>query len=265
MEFSIIKTIVSSFVFVFLLFIIANHVINTWFSGNLNESDRNLIEKFETDMSSATTGAPSATTGSATTATTGSATATTASPSATGAPSATTAAPSASPVIDYSTENSENTANLFDKVNAQLDMIRTLKEPYSEIVKTVDFNRDLSGNMLILSNLKTLVNAGIAINDKDLQTNPGIVKLFQYGGNDSIAEIITDMATLNEEKLTELCSKFPSECEKISSTSDRASCMTKTQKQCIKQIEASYIKRISTIVEGHQRIIDRILKKVSSV
>jgi hypothetical protein len=258
MEFSIIKTIVSSFVFVFLLFIIANHVIKTWFSGNLNESDRNLIEKFETDMSSATTGTPSATTGSAT-----------ASPSTTVAPTATTgsatATPSASPVIDYSTENSENTANLFDKVNAQLDMIRTLKEPYSEIVKTVDFNRDLSGNMLILSNLKTLVNAGIAINDKDLQTNPGIVKLFQYGGNDSIAEIITDMATLNEEKLTELCSKFPSECEKISSTSDRASCMTKTQKQCIKQIEASYIKRISTIVEGHQRIIDRILKKVSSV
>ena len=262
MEFSIIKTIVSSFVFVFLLFIIANHVIKTWFTGNLNESDRNLIEKFETDMSSATTattGAPSAMP-SATVATTGAPSAapttTTASPSA---------APSASPVIDYSTENSENTANLFDKVNAQLDMIRTLKEPYSEIVKTVDFNRDLSGNMLILSNLKTLVNAGIAINDKDLQTNPGIVKLFQYGGNDSIAEIITDMATLNEEKLTELCSKFPSECEKISSTSDRASCMTKTQKQCIKQIEASYIKRISTIVEGHQRIIDRILKKVSSV
>lgn len=255
MEFSIIKTIVSSFVFVFLLFIIANHVIKTWFTGNLNESDRNLIEKFETDMSSsptATTGAPSA----MPSATTAAPTTTTASPSAT---------PSASPVIDYSTENSENTANLFDKVNAQLDMIRTLKEPYSEIVKTVDFNRDLSGNMLILSNLKTLVNAGIAINDKDLQTNPGIVKLFQYGGNDSIAEIITDMATLNEEKLTELCSKFPSECEKISSTSDRASCMTKTQKQCIKQIEASYIKRISTIVEGHQRIIDRILKKVSSV
>jgi hypothetical protein len=202
-------------------------------------------------------------------ATTGSATAPSASPSATTgsatASPSTTVAPTASPVIDYSTENSENTANLFDKVNAQLDMIRTLKEPYSEIVKTVDFNRDLSGNMLILSNLKTLVNAGIAINDKDLQTNPGIVKLFQYGGNDSIAEIITDMATLNEEKLTELCSKFPSECEKISSTSDRASCMTKTQKQCIKQIEASYIKRISTIVEGHQRIIDRILKKVSSV
>jgi hypothetical protein len=256
MEFSIIKTIVSSFVFVFLLFIIANHVIKTWFSGNLNESDRNLIEKFETDMSSATTGTPSATTGSATVAPSATPTATTVAPSAT---------PSASPVIDYSTENSENTANLFDKVNAQLDMIRTLKEPYSEIVKTVDFNRDLSGNMLILSNLKTLVNAGIAINDNDLQTNPGIVKLFQYGGNDSIAEIITDMATLNEEKLTELCSKFPSECEKISSTSDRASCMTKTQKQCIKQIEASYIKRISTIVEGHQRIIDRILKKVSSV
>ena len=167
--------------------------------------------------------------------------------------------------IDYATENSENTANLFDKVNIQLDMIRTLKEPYSEIVQTVNFNRDLSSNMLILSNLKTLVNTGIANNDKDLQTNPGIVKMFQYGGNDSIAEIITDMATLNEAKLVELCAKYPSGCDMISSTSDRAVCMTKTQKQCIKEIEASYIKRISAIVEGHQRIIDRILKKESSV
>ena len=236
MDFNIIKTVVSSFVFVFLLFIIVNHVINTLFLGNLHESDRNLIEKFETTPT--TSVAPTTPT--------------------------TPVAPTEAP--DYATENSENTANLFDKVNLQLDQIRTLKEPYSEIVKTVNFNRDLSGNMLILSNLKTLVNMGIVNNDNDLQTNPGITKLFQYGGNDSIAEIIADMATLDEAKLTELCKKKNiSECDKIESATDRATCVAKIQKQCRQEIEASYIKRITTIVNGHQRIIDRVLKKESSV
>ena len=234
MDFNIVKTVVSSFVFVFLLFIIVNHVINTLFLGNLYESDRNLIEKFETT------------------------------PTTPVAPTTTPTTPTEAP--DYATENSENTANLFDKVNAQMDKIRTLKEPYSEIVKTVNFNRDLSGNMLILSNLKTLVNMGISNNDKDLQTNPGIAKLFQYGGNDSISEIIADMAILDEVKLVELCNKKNmSECDKIESATDRAACVAKIQKQCKREIEASYIKRISGIVEGHQRIIDRVLKKESSV
>lgn len=233
MDFNIVKTVVSSFVFVFLLFIIVNHVINTLFLGNVHESDRNLIEKFETTPVAPTT-------------------------------STTSVAPTEAP--DYATENSENTANLFDKVNAQMDKIRTLKEPYSEIVKTVNFNRDLSGNMLILSNLKTLVNTGVANNDQDLQKNPGITKLFQYGGNDSISEIIADMAILDDAKLAELCNKKNmSECDKIESATDRATCVAKIQKQCQREIEASYIKRISGIVEGHQRIIDRVLKKESSV
>ena len=230
MEFNIIKTMISSFVFVFLLFTIVNHLINTWFSSNLHESDRNLIEKFETTPTTPTT------------------------------PAALIEIP------DYSTENSENTANLFDKVNLQLDKIRTLKEPYTEIVKTVSFNRELTGNMLILSNLKTLVNVGIANNDQDLQKNPGISKLFQYGGNDSIAEVISDMSTLDEAKLIELCNKKDTtECDKIESAIDRATCVAKIQKQCRQEIEASYIKRITTIVSGHQRIIDRVLKKESSV
>ena len=234
MNFNIIKTVVSSFVFIFLLFIIVNHVINTLFLGILHESDRNLIEKFETTPVAPTT-----------------------------TPTTTPTTPEAP---DYATENSENTANLFDKVNAQMDKIRTLKEPYSEIVKTVNFNRDLSGNMLILSNLKTLVNTGVANNDQDLQKNPGITKLFQYGGNDSISEIIADMATLDEAKLAELCKKKNmSECDKIESATDRATCVAKIQKQCQREIEASYIKRISGIVDGHQRIIDRVLKKESSV
>jgi len=208
------KIIVSGFVFVFLLFIIINHLINAWFSGNLHESDRNLIEKFETEL------------------------------------------------ID----NSESIANLFDKVNTQMDIIRTLKQPYTDVIQLVNYNRDISNNMLILTNLKTLVNMGISKNDKDLQTNPGITQVFQYGGNDSIADIISDMAALDENKITEICkTKNTSECEKISSATDRASCVLKIQKQCLKEIETTYIMRINAVVDAHQRIIDRILKKESTM
>jgi hypothetical protein len=216
MDFNFMKTIVSGFVFIFLLYVIANHIIKTWFSGHLTPR----YETFET----ATSETPSAT---------------------------------SEPI-----ENSETIANLFDKVNTQIDMIRTLKEPYTDAVQEITYNRDVSGNMLILSNLKTLVNAGIAINDKDLQTNAGITKIFQYGGNDSLSEVIADLSEMNETKLAELCkNKNTSACEKISSTTDRASCISKIQKQCQKEIEASYLNRVSSIVEAHQRIIERILKK----
>ena len=239
MDFDFIKVFVSALVFGFLFFIIVNHVINMWFSDELQR------EGFETDTPSTSTSIPS---------------------TSTSIPSSNPSIPSSSPAAspDYATENSENVADLFDKVNTQIDMIRTLKEPYTDAIKTVSYNRDLSGNMLIITNLKTLINVAIAANDKDLQTNPGITKMFQYGGNDSIGEIIADLASLDEAKLVELCKKKNySMCEKIDSATDRASCVLKIGKQCQREIEASYLARITTIVNGHQRIIDRILKKQS--
>ena len=252
MEFNFVKTIVSSFVFISLLFIIVNHIIKIWFSGNLNESDRNAIENFETDMPNAT---PSV--GPSSTPSVGPSSM----PSMPSMPSSTS---SMAPYSTSSVDNSESIANLFDRVNTQMDMIRTLKEPYTDAIQPVNYNRDLSGNMLILMNLKSLVNTGIAVNDKDLQTNPGITKVFQYGGNDSIADIISDMATMDETKIAELCKKKDAgECDKISSTTDRASCVLKIQKQCLKEIEASFIARTTAVVDAHQRIIDRILQKES--
>lgn len=246
MEFNFVKTIVSSFVFISLLFIIVNHIIKIWFSGYLNESDRNAIENFETDMPNATPSVgPSST------------------PSV-GPSSTSSSTSSMAPYSTSSVDNSESIANLFDRVNTQMDMIRTLKEPYTDAIQPVNYNRDLSGNMLILMNLKSLVNTGVAVNDKDLQTNPGITKVFQYGGNDSIADIISDMATMDETRIAELCKKKDSrECDKISSTTDRASCVLKIQKQCLKEIEASFIARTTAVVDAHQRIIDRILQKES--
>lgn len=245
MDFDFIKVFVSALVFGFLFFIIVNHVINMWFSDELQR------EGFETDTPSSNPSIPSTSTSI---------------PSSNPSIPSSTSIPSSSPAAspDYATENSENVADLFDKVNTQIDMIRTLKEPYTDAIKTVSYNRDLSGNMLIITNLKTLINVAIAANDKDLQTNPGITKMFQYGGNDSIGEIIADLASLDEAKLVELCKKKNySMCEKIDSATDRASCVLKIRKQCQREIEASYLARITTIVDGHQRIIDRILKKQS--
>jgi hypothetical protein len=144
-------------------------------------------------------------------------------------------------------------------------MMRTLKEPYTDTIQTVNYDRDLSGNMLIISNLKTLVNVGIVTNDKDLQKNPGITKIFQYGGNDAIGEIIADLASLDDANLTKLINMVKTPlCDNIESATDRESCIAKMKKQRLKEIEADYLKRTSIIVDSHQRILDRILGKQST-
>lgn len=175
-------------------------------------------------------------------------------------PTATTTAPTTEPI-----SNSETIADLFDKVNKQTDIIRTLKEPYTEKIKTVNYDRDLSGNMLILSNLKTILNMGVATNDNDLKTNPGVAKVYQYGGNDTINEIIADLASLDDLKLTEMLNltKTPL-CDNIESATDKETCVAKAKKQRLQEIEADYLKRVTAIVDSHQRILDRILKKQST-
>ncbi len=257
MEFNFVKTIVSALVFGFFLFIIVNHIINTWFSGALHESDRNRSEGFEDATTAPTTATLATSAPSSTTAAL-----------ATSAPSSTTAALATSmpTTIDSGNtiSNSEIIANLFDRVNTQLDIVRTLKEPYTDSITTIQYNRDLSGNMMILSNIKMLVAMGVDSIDKDLQSNPGITKMFQYAGNDSVKEVITDLASLDETKLDALCKKNnTSACDKIESATDKETCIAKVKKQCLKDIEASYLKRVTSIVDGHQRIIDRILEKQS--
>jgi hypothetical protein len=161
--------------------------------------------------------------------------------------------------------NSETIADLFDKVNKQIDIMRTLKEPYTDAIKTVNYNRDLSGNMVIISNLKTLVNIGIVGNDTDLQKNEGITKVYQYGGNDLVGEIVADLASLDEVKLTGMLNltKTPL-CDSIASATDKETCVAKAKKQRLTEIEAEYLKRTTAIVNSHQRILDRILEKQST-
>jgi hypothetical protein len=231
MYFNLAKTVISAFIFGFFVFMIITHISKLWFSGALHESARNGLEGF----SSTSTSAPS---------------------------SAPTSAPTAT---EEPTENSEIIADLFDQVNKQIDIVRTLKEPYTEQIKTVSYDRDLSGNMIILSNLKTLVNVGIATNDKDLKTNAGIAKVYQYGGNDTIDELIADLASLDDLKLTGMLNltKTPM-CDSIASATDKETCVSKAKKQRLKEIEKDYLKRVNTVVDSHQRILDRILEKQST-
>jgi hypothetical protein len=248
MEFNFIKTIVSALVFGFFLFIVVNHIINTWFSGALHESDRNSLEGFV----DATTTPAESTAASATT-----------KPTTSPMVAATSFPIASSSVTTDGISNSEMISDLFDRVNLLLDKMRTLKKPYTDTATTVSYNRDLSGNMVILSNLKTLVTMGVDKIDTDLQKNPGILELYpSYSGNDSIKQIISDLGSLDDKKLDENCSKKDmSSCDKIASATDKEICIANIKKQCTKEIETSFLKRVLSVVDEHQRTIDKILKK----
>jgi hypothetical protein len=257
MEFNFIKTIVSALVFGFFLFIVVNHIINTWFSGALHESDRNRLEGF-VDATETATSKPTETTSAKPTETTSPMVA------ATSFPIATSSATSSVPIAPADgISNSEMISDLFDRVNLLLDQIRTLKKPYSDTATTVSYNRDLSGNMVILSNLKNLVTMGVDKINTDLQKNPGILELYpSYSGSDSIKQIISDLGSLDENKLDADCSKKDmSSCDKIASATDKEVCIAKIKTQCLKDIETSFLKRVLSVVDEHQRTINKILKK----
>jgi hypothetical protein len=154
-------------------------------------------------------------------------------------------------------------SDLFDRVNLLLDKMRTLKKPYTDTATTVSYNRDLSGNMVILSNLKTLVTMGVDKINTDLQKNPGILELYpSYSGNDSIKQIISDLGSLDDKQLDAVCAKKDmSACDKIASATEKEICIANIKKQCAKEIETSFLKRVLSIVDEHQRTIDKILKK----
>jgi len=266
MEFNFIKTIISALVFGFFLFIIVNHIINTWFSGALHESDRNKLEGFadatETKPTETTSAKPTETTSAKPTETTSATT----SPmvAATSFPIATSSAMSSVPIAPADgISNSEMISDLFDRVNLLLDKMRTLKKPYTDTATTVSYNRDLSGNMVILSNLKTLVTMGVDKINTDLQKNPGILELYpSYSGNDSIKQIISDLGSLDDKQIDADCSKKDmSSCDKIASATDKEICIAKIKTQCSKEIETSFLKRVLSVVDEHQRTIDKILKK----
>jgi hypothetical protein len=202
-----VKTVVSVIIIVVLLLIILNHFFRDLFRLNPFYRNKILLEGF--DASGNTVAAPSATaTPSATTTATATATATT-------------------PIED--TDKSTMMADLFEKVNNQTDMIRTIK--LSDKFTPINIDKTASEPFVILMNLKLLINNGVYKNEMDLN------ELYdKYIGNKAVQLLVSDINSVNMD---------------TGSIPD------------IGSLETQYLTRCKSIVDGHQKIIDKILENKS--
>ncbi len=183
-----IKWIVSATIVVFLSLIVLNHFFKGFFKLNPYYRNKILLEGFDTS---------------------GNATAT---------------APS-EPSIDE-TEKSTIMSDLFEKVNQQMDTIRTLK--LSDKFSPINIDKTATEPYLILTNLKLLINNGIYKNEMDL------MEMYdQYIGNKEIKVIMSDINSVN---------------------------MESSDKSNIGSLETSFLTKSKSIVDGHQKIIDKIIE-----
>jgi hypothetical protein len=140
--------------------------------------------------------------------------------------------------MDIAIENSTNLVEMFDKVNTQMDTIRTLKTPYSNKIVEIKYLTDdtVSSDTLIQTNLLHLIRNGISPNDKDLQTNPGIKALYPYGGMSAIID--------------KLAQNISTQCTSITDIN-----------KCYRISNQKNIARIENIINTHQTILDKIMEK----
>jgi hypothetical protein len=117
-------------------------------------------------------------------------------------------------------------SDLFEKVNQQMDTIRTLK--ISDKFSPINIDKTASDPYLILINLKLLINNGIYKNEMDL-----IEMYNQYIGNKAVKLLMSDINSINME------------------SSDNSN---------IGSLETSFLTRSKSIVDGHQKIIDKIIE-----
>jgi len=175
-----VKMMVTVVIIVLLLLIIANHFFKDLFKLNPFYRNNILLEGF--DPTAAVTGEPAA--------------AAPAAPAATGEPSA-TAAPTtsllpsiAAPLATSETDKSTMMADLFEKVNTQMDMIRTVK--LSDKFTPINIDKTVSEPFAILMNLKLLINNGIYKNEMDLK------EIYdKYIGNKGVQLLVSDINSVN--------------------------------------------------------------------
>jgi hypothetical protein len=137
---------------------------------------------------------------------------------------ATTTAP-AEPSINE-TDKSTIMSELFEKVNQQTDTIRTLK--LSDKFSPINIDKTATEPYLILTNLKLLINNGIYKNEIDLMEMYN-----QYIGNKEIKVIMSDINSVN---------------------------MESSDKSNIGSLETTFLTKSKSIVDGHQKIIDKIIE-----
>ena len=200
---SIVKTVVTVSIIVLLLLIIANHFFKDLFKLNPFYRNNILLEGFDGE-----TAAPSA-------------------PSETTSLEPVAMAPVATaPVATSETDKSTMMADLFEKVNTQMDMIRTVK--LSDKFTPINIDKTVSEPFAILMNLKLLINNCVYKNEIDLKE-----MYDKYIGNKGVQLLVSDINSINMD---------------TSSTPDVGS------------LETSFLTRCKSIVDGHQNIIDKLLE-----
>ena len=123
------------------------------------------------------------------------------------------------------TDKSTIMTDLFESVNKQMDIIRTLK--LSENMIPIKIDKTVPESQLILANLKLLVNNGVYKNELDLKETYD-----KYIGNKAVHLLASDINSLNLESLES-------------------------------HMETTYLTRTKSVVDGHQKIIDKILENKS--
>ena len=238
---SIVKTVVTVSIIVLLLLIIANHFFKDLFKLNPFYRNNILLEGF--DGETAAPSAPSETTSLEPVATAPVAMAPVAMAPVATAPVATApvaTAPSGTapselvalapvataPSATSETDKSTMMADLFEKVNTQMDMIRTVK--LSDKFTPINIDKTVSEPFAILMNLKLLINNCVYKNEIDLKE-----MYDKYIGNKGVQLLVSDINSINMD---------------TSSTPDVGS------------LETSFLTRCKSIVDGHQNIIDKLLE-----
>jgi hypothetical protein len=228
------KMMVTVVIIVLLLLIIANHFFKDLFKLNPFYRNNILLEGFDGETAAAPSGttssepsgtAPSGTAASEPVATVPVATA----PSGTAAsePVAAPLAPvAAAPVATSETDKSTMMADLFEKVNTQMDMIRTVK--LSDKFTPINIDKTVSEPFAILMNLKLLINNCVYKNEIDLKE-----MYDKYIGNKGVQLLVSDINSINMD---------------TASTPDVGS------------LETTFLTRCKSIVDGHQNIIDKLLE-----
>ena len=129
---------------------------------------------------------------------------------------------------DSDTDKSTLMVELFENVNKQMDMIRTLKLGDKIIPITID--KTPSENVLVLANLKLLINNGIYKNELNLKE-----VYDKYIGNKAIQLLTSDINSVNLDKP-------PND---------------------ISTLETKFLARCKSVVDAHQKVINKIFDNKS--
>jgi hypothetical protein len=201
--YSYLNLVVSIAIILFLSYMILNHLFKKFFSQSIRVEG---FDSAEEDKSSTET-----------------------KPSTVVDKPLTTADPSV-PVdsTDSDTDKSTLMVELFENVNKQMDMIRTLKLGDKIIPITID--KTPSENVLVLANLKLLINNGIYKNELNLKE-----VYDKYIGNKAIQLLTSDINSVNLDKP-------PND---------------------ISTLETKFLARCKSVVDAHQKVLNKIFDNKS--